>query len=363
MLAALRSWLPPACGGSLDASLAGSLLFLITSIYFCALDVGYDVGARSGAVYLPPAGLRVLNVFAGFGVFFSSACYLWAWQGAAPGDAPSAVALAAEYANVVPSAMYMAATWVAAADSAAGGCSVGGCRAAVYALQVTSNVLYLLDSLLYAAAWWADVRAAGPVPRRGLDLRDANFLVNATYVAAALIYVCAGAVPFVNGDVQAQQGSGRLLLSHPVVRAVTQAADFLYLACAVACLAAYRQDAADAAAADDAAKPPGLASAMVEREQQPDGPPFDVFRPLLALPSRVWRALISAKEPAARGDAASPRLRSQRRSVRVRAASGDGTPGRTWAVLQTPARPSAARAMLERQTGPPDTAVVNPLAR
>jgi hypothetical protein len=196
-----------------------------------------------------------------------------------------------------------------------------------------------------------------------VDLRDANFVVNVTNIVAAAIYVGAGAVPFINGDVQAQQGSGRLLLSHPVVRAVTQAADFLYLACAVACIVAHGQDAADAAAADGLAaqKPPGIASPTAAAAQ-PDGPPFDVFQPLLSLCR--WRALAGAKAPAARGAAAASAHLRARPSVRAsaRALHAADTPERARVEPpQTPARASAMRATLERGE-PPDTAVRNPLA-
>ena len=274
----LRSAAARWCPG--DASFLGTLFFLATSIFFVGLDLGFDEGVRG---VIPPRGLTGLQALAGIGVVVSSLYYLYAWQGVAPADAPSTTALAAEYVNVFASLLYVGASWA--------GFAIGtpAAATAVYILQFASNALYFADALLYSRAWWADIRAAGPRPHRGCDLRDANFCGNVTNVLAAAIYVVAGTVPFILAAGTTELGGGRLVISNPSVRYATEAGDFLYLASALADLAGYFQDAADAAA--DAATPDAAAG---EDAADADGPPFDVLQPLREAPARTWHALVAS---------------------------------------------------------------------
>lgn len=251
------------------------LFFLATSIFYVGLDLGFDIGAKG---VLPPRGLTALQALAGAGVVASAVYYLFAWQGVPPADAPSTTALAAEYLNVFASLLYVGATWVGfAVDSQSA-------FDALYILQLLSNVLYFIDAALYSRAWWTEIQSLPPRPRRGCDVRDANFIGNVTNVLASTLYVIASAVPYVL-DIDGDQGFGRLVRGNTKMRYATEVGDFVYLACALACFAGYWQDAADA---DIAATEAARNGASV-RNCEPGQPPFNVLQPLRDAPTRLWR--------------------------------------------------------------------------
>ena len=88
--------------------------------------------------------------------------YLSLWHGAPATEAPSALDISAEYANVAASVVYLAGTVVMAAvvNAASSGVKTPEGLAAALVISAVSEYLFLVEAVLYAASWAVAARAA-----------------------------------------------------------------------------------------------------------------------------------------------------------------------------------------------------------
>ena len=228
-------------------------------------------------------------IFLAAAFLIDSLLFLFNWHGAAAAEAPSALDISAEYANVGASLVYLVGTIVMA-------CSVnsissnyvlvpGGFLAAV-ALSALSQYLFLVEAVLYMASWAVSARdadaelAAAAKP----PLRSAGFVTylaaNIANVVPAAIYascVTANIILFNSLSQSFVRGRGRFFTGVATAGIGTACivADGLYVLDALLYMAAWWSDvmsdeaAAEAAAsvaAKSAATPPDAAAAACSPE-------------------------------------------------------------------------------------------------
>ena len=198
--------------------------------------------------------------------------FLFMWHGALAADAPNALDISAEYANVLAALIYLGGSCAMAGvvskrealalnDVAA----VAATSKSAAILLIAATYLFLIEALLYTASWAVAVRAAaaasaaaGEAPQRcrGCALGDVYLLANVLNVAAAAIYAACTTANLVllNTSALFVRGAGRLVtgVAAPGIGTACIVADGLYLADALLFTGAWLRDVDDEeAAADD----------------------------------------------------------------------------------------------------------------
>ena len=222
---------------------------------------------------LPAAAQDAVYVSLSSAFFLDALLFLFMWHGASAADAPSALDISAEYANVLAALIYLVGSCAMAGDVSrrealaqndAAAVVDAGKTAAV--LLIAATYLFLIEAVLYTASWAVAARAAAAAsaeagekpPRcRGCALGDVYLLANMLNVAAAAIYAaCTTAnLALFNSSALFVRGAGRLVtgVAAPGIGTACIVADGLYLADALLFTGAWLRDVDDeeAAAEDD----------------------------------------------------------------------------------------------------------------